>query len=376
MSYTAVIGANFGDEGKGHIVDYLASKDSLVVRFNGGAQAGHTVVAPNGLRHVFSHFGSGSLKGAATYLSEHFLVNPLLWKKELLELETKGVVPTQLFVHPEALVTTPFDMLVNQEVERARGNDRHGSCGVGINETVTRSENPRLRLTVERLSRIDMTKTDPFFEALRGYALGRFAALTGVVPPKLLVDRLYSSSILDAFLTQVGEFFEYATVHDPFGEYKDVVFEGAQGLLLDEKHKFFPYVTRSRTGLTNLESLRLRNKALRVIFVTRAYMTRHGKGPFPTEHRQLPDGIYDDTNARNEFQGELRIGSLDFPLMRDTLLEALHVNIRNVASELAVTCLDQVAGSQEVLKDIRTWIPVPVRLESYDSSRAGIQEVE
>src|SRR5580698_7114906 len=99
MSAYAVIGANFGDEGKGLITDFLCSQldDCLVVRFNGGAQAGHTVVTLRG-RHVFHHFGSGTFNDSPTFLSRFFVVNPLLWEKEHIEL---GAIPV-LHIDPDA----------------------------------------------------------------------------------------------------------------------------------------------------------------------------------------------------------------------------------------------------------------------------------
>ena len=87
MKISVVIGANYGDEGKGLATDYLASQGtkSLVVRFNGGAQAGHTVVTPDGCRHVFHHFGSGVFAEADTFLSKFFIVNPILFRTEFEE---------------------------------------------------------------------------------------------------------------------------------------------------------------------------------------------------------------------------------------------------------------------------------------------------
>src|ERR1017187_3423727 len=127
MRAYAVIGANYGDEGKGLLTDYLVNRenapgcgsdDTLVVRFNGGSQAGHTVVTPDGRRHVFSHFGSGSfssgdMKGAATLLSRFFIVNPMIFKRERCELELKGPVNLEINIDMRAPVTTPFEMLIN-----------------------------------------------------------------------------------------------------------------------------------------------------------------------------------------------------------------------------------------------------------------------
>ena len=138
-----VIGANYGDEGKGLMTDYFASKykNPLVVCSNGGAQRGHTVVTPTGLRHVFHHFGSGTLCGAMTYLPSSFVVNPMIFAEEYQELKKlTGKVPI-IYINKRCKISTPFDMMINQILEECRGEDKHGSCGVGVWETIVRSEN-------------------------------------------------------------------------------------------------------------------------------------------------------------------------------------------------------------------------------------------
>ena len=116
----AVIGANAGTKVKA-ISDYLCLQveNPLVISFNGGGQAGHTVSSPEGIRHVFSHFGSGTLAGAPTYLSKYFIVNPILFNREYDVLVEKGIVP-RVYVSPECIVTTPFDMMINQAIGKAR----------------------------------------------------------------------------------------------------------------------------------------------------------------------------------------------------------------------------------------------------------------
>ena len=143
MVIKVVIGANFGDEGKGLMTDYfchqstLRGEKSLVVLHNGGAQRGHTVVTPDGNRHVFHHFGSGTLVGADTYLSEEFVLNPMIFRQEWEELESTKAIP-KVYVNHTCRVTTPFDMILNQIIEESRDNARHGSCGMGIHETMIR----------------------------------------------------------------------------------------------------------------------------------------------------------------------------------------------------------------------------------------------
>lgn len=131
-----VIGANFGDEGKGAVTDHLCATEGagVVIRFNGGAQAAHTVVTPDGRRHVFSHFGSGALADVPTFLSQFFICNPIAFlreRKSLVALRAN----VDIYAHPDCIVSTFADMWINQELEKSRGSYRHGSCGYGINET-------------------------------------------------------------------------------------------------------------------------------------------------------------------------------------------------------------------------------------------------
>lgn len=143
MVAKVVIGANFGDEGKGLMTDYfcrqaaLKGENCLVILHNGGAQRGHTVVTPGRKRHVFRHFGSGTFTGADTYLSEDFILNPMVFRREWEELEEIGI-NTKVYVNPKCIITTPFDMILNQIIEEYRKGDRHGSCGMGIHETIIR----------------------------------------------------------------------------------------------------------------------------------------------------------------------------------------------------------------------------------------------
>jgi adenylosuccinate synthase len=371
MKATAVIGAAFGDEGKGLVVDYLSAKDPLhtvVVRHNGGAQAGHTVVRPDGRRHSFSHIGSGTFAGAATYLARTFLVNPLLWRKERDELakvnlldpsgmnggvektnghgESHVALPT-LYVDPAAVFTTPWDMIVNRELERQRGSARHGSCGYGINETVTRSHT--LPGHVGKAESPIWLRD--FLRVARNYSEERFRVAGGAMTKDFL-DRFLSEQVFEDFMEAMAAFLKTAVLADGLPKkvgFDHVVFEGAQGLLLDELHQFFPHVTRSRTGLPNVGTFTRCNQIpdVSVVYVMRAYMTRHGEGPFPTEDKAL--SYPDATNAPNEFQGSLRFGRLDVPLIAAAIRKDLTGTQTDIGKTvLAVTHLDQVNELEEV----------------------------
>lgn len=318
---SAIIGANFGDEGKGCLVNKLSKPDTLIVRYNGGAQAGHTVKLPGGKKHVFSHFGSGSFQGAATYLSQYFVVNPLLFAKEHLRLRDKGVSP-RVFVNMDAPVTLPYDMMLNQSLENKRGDGRHGSCGIGFHETLYRNKIPLCALKVEDLLYIEdhipriKFMIEEWFE-------GRVDELELRHDTKML-EWLHSEDIFKHWLADVKYFKEHIEIvsDNIIGVQKHIIFEGAQGLAISKDHRFFPHVTDSFTGLTNiiqlLESAGV-NNSINVYYVTRPYFTRHGAGPLPYEETELAYNIIDETNVSNAWQGSLRYSYLDIDFLKESV---------------------------------------------------------
>jgi len=352
-----VIGAQFGDEGKGRLTDHYAAEmgnDAVVIRFNGGAQAGHTVVTPDGSRHVFSHVGSGALVGAATFLSRFFVSNPILFLKEMESLAAKGVAPT-IYVDPQSPVTTPYDMMINQIVERERGGSRHGSCGVGFGETIERNLTPAYALTVADLAdrsalaaKLDLARRD--------YAPARLARLGFADAFARNADLFRSDAILEHFIEDARRFIDAITVADArtATRGRSLLFEGAQGLLLDQDRGFFPHVTRSNTGLRNVLALagELGLDRLDITYATRAYLTRHGAGPMPHELSEKPyPGVVDATNVPNAYQGTLRFGWLDLDVLRRAiakdLADANQLPGLAVDARLAITCLDQI-GDEKV----------------------------
>src|SRR6185295_18463293 len=131
-----VAGLGFGDEGKGTITEFIAKTigAKIVVRYNGGAQAAHNVVTPDGRHHTFSQFGSGSLVGAGTHLSKHVIIEPLALMNERRALLKVGG-NTEISINHDALITTQYHRAANRLREILRKDGRHGSCGMGIGET-------------------------------------------------------------------------------------------------------------------------------------------------------------------------------------------------------------------------------------------------
>lgn len=374
-----VIGANYGDEGKGLATDAYAAMDegrhTAVIRFNGGAQAGHTVTTPDGRRHVFSHFGSGSFTGAATYLSEFFVLNPDEFVVEHAELAALGVSP-EVYADPDAQVTTPFDVMVNQWAEDTRGKARHGSVGVGFGETVERARRG-FPLAVRDLG-TDKSLTE-ILEAIRtGWLPGRLAALGIDYTPERAAAAA-APSVVDRFLDEVCGMRRAirAAGIDAILNRRNIVFEGAQGLLLDQdRGHVFPYLTRSNTGLKNVLTIAIDAgiEQIDVTYMTRAYLTRHGAGPLRHETAQIDFAeIVDPTNAPNAWQGTIRYAPLDLDVLRDTIASDLGDAFDSgvaVSAGVGVSCLDQIRSHAEAFIG-----GTKVKVAAFDIARRIASEV-
>ncbi|MEU4771250.1 adenylosuccinate synthetase [Micromonospora sp. NPDC023644] len=330
MSHVAVVDLGFGDAGKGTVVDWLCATRPVqtVVRFNGGAQAAHNVVLGDGRHHTFAQFGAGTFHpGVRTHLSRHVVVDPLALAAEADHLASVGVPDAldRLTVDGEALLATPYHRAANRAREIARGADRHGSCGLGVGEAVAYGlahpdEAPRVadcrtpallrrRLTALRdrlTAELGPLDAPPVADCL--------PAFTGFARRVAIVDRSWLAGALRA---------------------GTCVFEGAQGVLLDEWHGFHPYTTWSTTTFANADSLLaeagLPGGATR-IGVLRVVTTRHGPGPLVTEDRALP--LADPHNPTNPWQGRFRFGHFDAVAHRYALAAAGGVD------GLALTHLD------------------------------------
>ena len=347
-----VIGSLWGDEGKGHMTDILCNKpNSLNVRFNGGAQASHTVVTPDNKRHAFRHFGAGTFAGAKTYLSKDFIVNTVAFCFERNELINVFNINPCEYVNPKCIVSTPWDIYINQAIETFRGNLRHGSCGFGINETVERSKIEKFKITV-----IDLLFKDRLKEKLmtiqNEYVQMRLKSeynLTINDLPDKYQKLLTDSENIDMFMFYAEEFIANVQIQETgfINKFDNVVFEGAQGLLLDQNNTdYFPHVTTSNTGIKNvmniLSTLNYK-EPINIYYMSRCYITRHGAGPLKSEIPSKPYSKIDDlTNIPNEFQGALRFGYLDFDLLAYEINKDLKNLILPANINIVFTCLDQI----------------------------------
>jgi adenylosuccinate synthase len=355
-SQKIVIGLGFGDEGKGLATDFLClnSPNPLVIRFNGGQQAGHTVVTSDGKRHVFSNFGSGTLRGVPTYWSAYCTFSPGSMLKEYAALQALGVQP-QLLVDNLCAVTTHYDVLYNRVLESSRGQARHGSCGMGFGATVGRHENSPVKLFAQDLLFPDVCALK--LKAVRQYYRDKLKREIGFDFDQFdheAEDRRFGQMIENLRDLQKNDALHFVTATEVFSvknSWQTFVFEGAQGVMLDMDFGFFPHVTRSHTCSKNALALigqylpnQLKNTE--IFYITRAYQTRHGQGPMT--HENVPLTLINnanETNVYNEHQGAFRVS----PLNVDLLNYALHCDnnfSHGLKKNLLVTCVDQLENGQ------------------------------
>jgi adenylosuccinate synthase len=326
-----VVDLGFGDAGKGLVTDFLARRGGAhtVVRFNGGAQAGHNVVTPDGRHHTFAQLGAGTfVAGVRTHLSRFVIVHPTALALEAAQLARVGVddALARLSIASEALVITPFHQATGRLRELSRGAARHGSCGVGVGEAVA------CALAGEALHARDLFDAAALHIALariRDRQRAEVEAL-GAIPGEA-ADRERAifevPSVIDVWMERVDEVMRRTRVIDDDEARAELharpgalVMEGAQGVLLDEHHGFHPHTTWSTCTPDNaLAWLQGFEGDIHRLGVLRTFATRHGPGPFPTEDDALAPLVARDHNVEGPWQGRLRVGWPDLVLARYAL---------------------------------------------------------
>ena len=323
----------FGDAGKGTITDFLARSCAAhtIVRYNGGPQAAHNVVDTTGRHHTFSQFASGMfLPGTRTLLSRFMLINPLNMLKEARHLSACGIPNAlqRVQIDRRALVITPFQRAMNRLREIARAADRHGSCGEGVGECMADviKHDDAVLYAGDLAERATLLKKLRFMRAAKNQELEELAPF---LPQTEAAQQEYAvfnapncvedcADVYD-YLSQCVEIVDETDLRATFARSGTLLFEGAQGVLLDENYGFAPYTTWSTTTFANADTLVQENgytgEVLRM-GVTRTYTTRHGAGPFPTEDRALADVLPEPHNNWNDWQRDFRVGYYDLMATR------------------------------------------------------------
>ncbi len=353
-----LVGLGFGDEGKGSMIDFLARRPDVhtVIRHNGGGQAAHNVVDDFGRHHTFAQFCSGMfVPGVDSYLSRYMLVDPLGLLEEAEHLRALGAEEPfrRLFVDRGALVVTPFHALINQLREMSRGAGLPGSCGKGIGETMADSlvEGANMLFIGDLENPTIAARKLAYLQERKRAQIAEFAASLPDSPavqrklwmlssPKAIEFCLERYRAFTAAATITGKRYLKAMLARP----GTMLFEGAQGVLLDEWYGFHPHTTWSTPGSANAETL-LRDGGFigetTRLGILRPYFTRHGAGPLPTEDGDLARLLPDSHNGRNAWQHRFRLGWFDLVAARYALA------INGGIDSLAFTNLDRFRALPE-----------------------------
>lgn len=346
-----VIGANYGDEGKGLVSAYLAAnaqergESCLTVLYNGGAQRGHTVEY-EGFRHVFHHFAAGTAFDSDTFFHEDFLINPMTFVQEYYRIIANCYISTG------CRVVTPFDMMANQLIEQGR-DVRHGSCGMGIFETIKRYQNSvQTKYKYGFLNVAGDAELYDYISEVQIYYESKGIRFDNI--PGLDIKGLKEHWIKDFnTMRDVTRPMHDRDIVDFFNKYDTVIFEGGQGLALDmENIADFPHLTPSNTGCKKMipfiiETLR-EGVPVELYYVTRSYLTRHGNGPMPVGRLDYRMIEQDMTNQPNPWQGTLRLAGFTSKSIAD-MLGRIYKDKRetfvmdNVICNLVVTHTNEVA---------------------------------
>jgi adenylosuccinate synthase len=320
----------YGDEGKGSIVDYLTdlTGSKLTVRFNGGPQASHCVYGPKG-PHSFSQFGAGTFAGAQTFLANTCLVEPyaIIKESEALTLDwAEHIIFSGLSV-----IITPFHWMANRLREQARGEGRHGSCGRGVGEA-RRQQLNGLSLLVG-LARTESGIRWRLREIEEELSISLFQ--DGIEVGDEWHQQFKGIDDLASFYYR---FFSMAKIanDESFLRRQEgmVIFEGAQGILLDQLYGEEPHRTWTDCTFGMAEDLCSQaNLDLYRMGVIRTYHTRHGAGPLPNEWPFVPIVNPSEANQANPWQGEFRAA----PFSRELFYKAIDIDRPD---GLAVNCVD------------------------------------
>jgi adenylosuccinate synthase len=372
----------YGDAGKGSIVDFLVRElqAGVVVRYNGGAQAAHNVVDPSGTHHTFSQFGSGTLTpGVRTHLSRFMLVDPLSMFREEQHLQALGITDafSRTTIDREALVVTPYHQALNRLREIARGSERHGSCGMGIGETMSDYvvHGSQALFIGDLREPAQMKRKLQFLCELK---LAGLQTIRDKLPDTETVSRelrvLEDPSLMDLVVDRYCQFARQVDIVEPefLGHLlaqDTVIGEGSQGILLDEWYGFHPYTTWSTTTFRNADTLLQEQQydgCVVRVGALRVYATRHGPGPFVTEDMALTAALPDLHNRTNPWQLTMRIGYFDAVAARYAIAVAGQVDL------LAVTHLDRLRDMEEWrIADRYKYCGSPSGLDDYFALQDG-----
>ena len=332
MSNTILVGAQWGDEGKGKIIDFLTESAQIVVRSQGGNNAGHTVIV-GGTKYVLHLIPSGILRpGTLCVIGNGVVLDPVAVSVEIEGLRSKGieVTPANLMISDAAHLVLPYHRLLDEARETSRGAGKIGTTKRGIGPAYG-DKIARVGLRVADLLHPESFEQKLSTRVEEINAVLAAQGLPGLVLAEILPALQAAAEALRPFIANTVVY-----LHEAVAAGKEILFEGAQGTFLDIDHGTYPYVTSSNTtaGGACTGSGVPPHKIDKVLGVIKAYTTRVGEGPFPTENEGLSDMLHGMGREFGSTTGRARrCGWFDAVAVR-------YAGIINGIDELAVTNLD------------------------------------
>ncbi|MFW6273766.1 MAG: adenylosuccinate synthase [Halanaerobium sp.] len=340
MANKIVVGAQWGDEGKGKITDMLAKTADLVVRYGGGNNAGHTVIVDD-VKFELHLIPSGILyKDKISVLGGGVVIDPEAMVAEMEGLEARGISLENLYISETAHVILPYHRMLDGLEEKRKGDSKIGTTGKGIGPCYT-----------DKISRRGIRIADLLDEKRFKAKLEQALDFHNEILEKIYKEeRLNAEDIIEEYRPYIEKIEPHVTntsllLNKAYAEDKKIFFEGAQGTLLDIDYGTYPFVTSSNptaggvctgTGMgpTTIDD---------VIGVTKAYLTRVGEGPFPTElDNDWGEFLRDKGHEYGVTTGRpRRCGWLDIPILK-------HAVRVNGLTEIALTKIDVLTGIEEI----------------------------
>jgi len=341
MANVAVIGSQWGDEGKGKIVDWLSSRADVVVRFQGGHNAGHTLVI-DGVTYKLHLLPSGIVRKAKlSIIGNGVVIDPWALMQEIKNIEDQGVAvnPDKLLIAENAPLILPVHPALDQAMEKARGNDAIGTTGRGIGPAYED------KIARRAIRVCDLEYPDLLKEKIEKMLFHHNALLKGLGADEMTVAEIY-----DPLMDVRDDILKYKAVvwkvlDQARKDGKKILFEGAQGMMLDVDHGTYPFVTSSNMAAAQAATgSGMGPDAVNfVLGITKAYTTRVGEGPFPTE---LEDEIGQRLGEKGHEFGtttgrKRRCGWFDAAIVRQT------VTVGGITG-IALTKIDVLDGMKEL----------------------------
>ena len=380
MDSFILCGMQYGDEGKGTFVDYLVHEKNIdcVVKYNGGSQASHTVITPEGKIHKFSQLGSGMFKeDCHTYITENMVINidNLMVELEVFSKKT-GISISNLLerihIHENCYIVTPYHKLINKLRELSKGNERRGTVGTGVSEVKFLLLEPKKfpyeqPLGIQIKDVFDPYSNNPiigkmrrFQEYVENFYYENKDKIQKHMPRQLKeklnkeIDYLLANNayaiVASDYVTSfkfAPEYFNlrkciYNTYELSFRkEHEEAIFEGSQGILIDGTYGIKPNTTFLDTTNNFAMDIAYFRDDITKIGIAKAFTSRHGPGIFPTESEYLRKKISDENQEETFWNGKIRFGWFDVVLFK-------YAQRINQVDELYLSSLDKLSNLKNI----------------------------